>query len=128
MQKLVDGLKHFRNHVLRQRRGLFERAAEAQRPTSLLITFSDSRVLPETLMQADPGDLFVSRNAGNLVPPPEVPSGEAAPLNTRSPRSGSRTSSFAGIIVAAPSRRFSNLRETKSDQYDGMVGPCRRGI
>jgi MFS superfamily sulfate permease-like transporter/carbonic anhydrase len=41
---------------------------------------SAPRVLPETLMQADPGDLFVSRNAGNLVPPPDAPSGEAGTI------------------------------------------------
>lgn len=80
MKKLIEGLKHFQEHVLWERRELFERAAQGQRPTALLITCSDSRVLPETLMQADPGDLFVSRNAGNLVPPPDAPSGEAGTI------------------------------------------------
>lgn len=80
MKKLIEGLRHFQEHVLWERRELFERAAQGQRPTALLITCSDSRVLPETLMQADPGDLFVSRNAGNLVPPPDAPSGEAATI------------------------------------------------
>lgn len=78
MKKLIDGLRHFQEHVLWERRELFERSVQGQKPQALLITCSDSRVLPETLMQADPGDLFVSRNAGNLVPPPETPGGEAA--------------------------------------------------
>lgn len=80
MKKLIEGLKHFQEHVLWERRELFERAVHGQRPTAMLITCSDSRVLPETIMQADPGDLFVSRNAGNLVPLPDAPSGEAATI------------------------------------------------
>ncbi|MFO0903702.1 MAG: SulP family inorganic anion transporter [Pirellulales bacterium] len=80
MKKLIEGLKHFQEHVLWERQELFERSVHGQRPTAMLITCSDSRVLPETLMQADPGDLFVSRNAGNLVPPPHAPSGEAATI------------------------------------------------
>jgi carbonic anhydrase len=68
MKNLVEGLKQF------------ERSTVGQKPHALLITCSDSRVLPEMLMQADPGDLFVSRNAGNLVPPSDAPSGEAATI------------------------------------------------
>lgn len=80
MKKLIEGLKHFQEHVLWERQELFERAVHGQRPTAMLITCSDSRLLPETILQADPGDLFVSRNAGNLVPPPDAPSGEAATI------------------------------------------------
>ncbi len=78
MKKLIEGLRHFQDHVLWERKELFERSVEGQTPHALLITCSDSRVLPETLMQTDPGDLFVARNAGNLVPPPGTPGGEAA--------------------------------------------------
>lgn len=80
MQKLIDGMKHFQQNLLWQRRELFQRAAAGQRPAALLITCSDSRVLPETLLQADPGDLFVSRNAGNIVPPADAATGEAATI------------------------------------------------
>lgn len=78
MEKLIHGLRHFRQNVLWERKELFERSARGQRPLALLITCSDSRVLPDTLMQADPGDLFVSRNAGNMVPPTDTPGGEGA--------------------------------------------------
>ncbi|MBN9122261.1 MAG: STAS domain-containing protein [Planctomycetes bacterium] len=78
MEKLIQGLRHFRQNVLWERKELFERSAQGQRPLALLITCSDSRVLPDTLMQADPGDLFVSRNAGNMVPPADAPGGEGA--------------------------------------------------
>ena len=78
MDKLIRGLRHFRENLLWERKELFERSAAGQRPLALLVTCSDSRVLPDTLMQADPGDLFVSRNAGNLVPPADTPGGEGA--------------------------------------------------
>lgn len=80
MKKLIEGLRHFQDHVLWERKELFERSVQGQKPHALLITCSDSRVLPETLMQIDPGDLFVSRNAGNLVPPPGASGGEAATI------------------------------------------------
>lgn len=80
MLKLIAGLRHFRDHLAWERQELFERSVGGQRPHALLVTCSDSRVLPETLMQADPGDLFVARNAGNLIPPPETPSSEAATI------------------------------------------------
>src|SRR5262249_24734385 len=50
-------------------RELFESLSRKQRPETLLITCSDSRIAPELLMQTQPGDLFVLRNAGNLIPP-----------------------------------------------------------
>lgn len=80
MEKLIRGLRYFRDHLLWERQELFERSANGQRPLAHMITCSDSRVLPDTLLQADPGDLFVSRNAGNLVPPPGTPGGEAATI------------------------------------------------
>lgn len=80
MKKLIEGLRHFQEHVLWEKREVFERSVQGQKPQALLITCSDSRVLPETLMQTDPGDVFVSRNAGNLVPPPDTPGGEAATI------------------------------------------------
>lgn len=79
MKKLIDGLRHFQEHLFWERQELFERSIAGQKPHALLITCSDSRVLPETLMQADPGDLFVARNAGNMVPPDAL-GGEAATI------------------------------------------------
>lgn len=79
MKKLIDGLRHFQEHLHWERQELFERSIAGQKPHALLITCSDSRVLPETLMQADPGDLFVARNAGNMVPA-DAHGGEAATI------------------------------------------------
>jgi len=69
MQKLVAGIHQFQNTVFRQQQGLFRELANGQHPLALFITCSDSRVCPSIMMQAEPGELFELRNAGNLVPP-----------------------------------------------------------
>lgn len=51
------------------RRELFERLAEGQHPEALFITCSDSRINPNLITQTEPGELFIIRNAGNIVPP-----------------------------------------------------------
>lgn len=69
MRKLVSGVHQFQKSAFAERRELFERLANGQHPHSLFITCADSRIDPSLLTQADPGELFILRNAGNLVPP-----------------------------------------------------------
>jgi carbonic anhydrase len=69
MQKLVRGVHTFQKHVFGTRRDLFERLAVGQRPMALFITCSDSRIDPNLITQTEPGELFILRNAGNIVPP-----------------------------------------------------------
>ena len=69
MQKLVQGIHHFQANIFRSQRELFERLANEQHPEALFITCSDSRINPNLLTQTDPGDLFILRNAGNVIPP-----------------------------------------------------------
>jgi carbonic anhydrase len=69
MEKLVRGIHHFQTTAFSAHRELFERLSQGQRPETLLVTCSDSRIAPNLLMQTQPGDLFVLRNAGNLIPP-----------------------------------------------------------
>jgi carbonic anhydrase len=69
MFKLVQGIRNFQRHVFPAQRHWFERlAAKVQTPQALLITCSDSRINPNLLTQTEPGDLFLLRNAGNIVP------------------------------------------------------------
>jgi len=80
VEKLIEGLRYFQSNVLWQKRELFEECVIGQRPFAMLITCSDSRILPETLLQLAPGDLFIARNAGNFVPAPGDGGGEAAAI------------------------------------------------
>ena len=69
MEKLVRGIHQFQTTAFSAHRELFESLSQNQSPETLLITCSDSRIAPNLLMQTQPGDLFVLRNAGNLIPP-----------------------------------------------------------
>ena len=69
MEKLVKGFLKFRTEVFDKKKKLFTRLSENQAPRALFITCSDSRVDPTLLTQTDPGELFILRNAGNMVPP-----------------------------------------------------------
>lgn len=69
MEKLVRGIHQFHINYFRPQREFFAALADGQRPEALFIGCSDSRVSPTTLMQARPGDVFILRNAGNIIPP-----------------------------------------------------------
>lgn len=75
MKKLVQGIIDFRNNVRPSYRETFARLALGQAPDTLFIACSDSRVVPNLFASTDPGDLFVVRNVGNLVPPCGGPHG-----------------------------------------------------
>ncbi|WP_148715624.1 carbonic anhydrase [Chitinolyticbacter meiyuanensis] len=75
MQKLFDGTRRFRTDTFPRRRELFDRLSAQQQPEVLFITCSDSRIDPNLLTHTEPGDIFVLRNAGNIVPPHGASSG-----------------------------------------------------
>jgi len=69
MKKLIEGIVEFRRTVQESYRETFGQLAIGQSPDALFIACSDSRVVPNTFASTNPGDLFVLRNVGNLIPP-----------------------------------------------------------
>ncbi|MEO0433163.1 MAG: carbonic anhydrase [Cyanobacteria bacterium J06656_5] len=69
MKKLMRGLRQFQDTYVPEHKKLMASLAKGQSPNALFITCSDSRVQPELITQAELGELFVIRNAGNIVPP-----------------------------------------------------------
>ncbi|MFD9165036.1 carbonic anhydrase [Streptomyces sp. NPDC059558] len=65
---LADRVARFQREVFPAKAELFDRLAEVHRPSTLFIGCSDARVVPELITQSEPGELFVVRTAGNLVP------------------------------------------------------------
>lgn len=69
MNSLIHGIEHFQSAIVPGKKGLFERLAQGQQPHTLLITCSDSRIQPDVITGVEPGEIFVLRNIGNIVPP-----------------------------------------------------------
>ena len=81
MQKLVKGIHSFQRGFFASHRALFEQLAVAgQKPETLFITCSDSRVDPNLITNSQPGELFIVRNVGNVVPTRDLPGGTAAAI------------------------------------------------
>lgn len=68
MQRLIAGHKRFLTDVFPARRSQFHLLAESQAPEWLFITCADSRIVPDLILGTGPGDLFISRSIGNVVP------------------------------------------------------------
>jgi carbonic anhydrase len=81
MQKLADGVHAFRAQFFTRYKQLFRQLVDrGQEPETLFITCSDSRVVPTLITNAGPGDLFIVRNVGNIVPSLAMPGGTAAAI------------------------------------------------
>jgi carbonic anhydrase len=68
MQHLIEGYKKFHAEVFPGCRDQFHLLAEGQSPEYLIITCADSRIVPSLILTSGPGELFIARNAGNVVP------------------------------------------------------------
>jgi carbonic anhydrase len=96
MERLIEGVHKFRNDEFGNYRKLFRKLSqEGQNPHTLFITCSDSRVLAELITQSKPGDLFVVKNVGNIVPPSNA--------------TGSTNSTAAAIEFAVETLRVSDI-------------------
>ncbi|MBL8148644.1 MAG: carbonic anhydrase [Blastocatellia bacterium] len=69
MDKLLRGIHQFQTNYFSQNRDFFQSLVGQQLPRALFITCSDSRINPNLLTQTEPGELFILRNAGNIIPP-----------------------------------------------------------
>ncbi len=145
MQKLVQGVHYFQNSVFGQKRDFFEQLSHGQSPETLFITCSDSRINPNLITQTEPGELFILRNAGNIVPPyGSASSGEAATIEFAVAGLGvqhiivcghSHCGAMAGLLTPAkladlPSLRAwlahaESTRRIMLDKYSDRVGPAR---
>jgi carbonic anhydrase len=87
MQKLIDGHKRFLAEVFPAKKDHFHLLAESQAPAWLFITCADSRVVPDLILGTEPGDLFIARSIGNVVPnpSPDKPSPDVSGRNLAGP-------------------------------------------
>jgi carbonic anhydrase len=69
LNNLIPGLRKFRENVFPLKQELFQSLSQGQAPHTLMIACSDSRIDPTLVTQAEPGEIFLIRNAGNIVPP-----------------------------------------------------------
>jgi len=112
MQRLIEGVHKFRTGEFGNYRKLFRKLSEeGQNPHTLFITCSDSRVLAELITQSKPGDLFVVKNVGNIVPPSNV--------------AGDTNSTAAAIEFAVENLRVSDIvvcGHTQCGAISAMLG------
>lgn len=112
MQKLIEGVHKFHHGEFGNYRKLFRKLSqEGQDPHTLFITCSDSRVLAELITQSKPGDLFVVKNVGNIVPPASV--------------TGSTNSTAAAIEFAVQSLAVSDIVVCGHSQCGAMEALLR---
>jgi len=81
VDRILKGLSRFQKSVFPKQRDLFQKLALGQRPDALFITCADSRIDPCLLTQTQPGQLFICRVIGNIIPPyPDAIGGVSATI------------------------------------------------
>jgi carbonic anhydrase len=94
VKKLINGIVDFRKNLRPTVKDTFAQLALGQRPDCLFIACSDSRVVPNLFASTEPGDLFVIRNVGNLIPPYEE--------GSDGPHFGSEAAAIQFALAALP--------------------------
>ncbi len=80
MKKLIKGLHKFQTEVFPIQKDFYEKLTKGQHPEILFISCSDSRINPNLVTSAEPGELFILRNAGNIIPTYDAGGSEAATI------------------------------------------------
>lgn len=80
MKKLIKGLHKFQTEVFPIQKDFYQDLTKGQNPEILFISCSDSRINPNLVTSADPGDLFILRNAGNIIPVYDIMHSESATI------------------------------------------------
>jgi carbonic anhydrase len=68
MSKVIEGYRHFSEEIFPEHRELFDELRDQQNPQVLFITCADSRIDPSLITHSVPGELFICRNIGNIIP------------------------------------------------------------
>src|SRR5579885_1602002 len=111
MLKLLQGVVSFHETVLPGLVGQFAKLAEGQYPDAWMIACSDSRVAPNVFASTDPGDLVVTRNIGNLIPP--------APQDKGKPNGSSEA---AAVAIAVSRLKVKDIIVCGHSLCAGMAG------
>jgi hypothetical protein len=119
MEKLVRRFAKFRTEVFGKKKELFARLSQTQEPRALFITCSDSRIDPTLMTQAEPDELFILRNAGNMVAPyGAMQGGSTATIEFAK---GKRGSPWLGLLDSDRPHLGLRLRERAIDVSSGRV-------
>ena len=111
MEKVISGILKFKSAAYLERKKLFDELANGQSPEVLFITCADSRVDPNLVTQTEPGDLFVIRNAGNIVP-------------SHSRQAGGVTASIEFAVAALGTRHIVICGHTDCGAMKGAINPA----
>ena len=69
LDRIARGVAKFQTEIYPAQREMFERLKHGQEPLAMFVTCADSRVNPNLVTQTDPGEIFIERNPGNVIPP-----------------------------------------------------------
>lgn len=110
MEKVISGILKFKSTSYQERKKLFDELANGQSPDVLFITCADSRIDPNLVTQTEPGDLFIIRNAGNIVP-------------THTRQAGGVTASIEFAVAALGVKHIVVCGHTDCGAMKGAINP-----